>query len=132
MRSAGASPSPTTFLGVRLTLEESDLLDRFQRARGLPNRSEAVRALVRAADRLAERPLELPATLENEIEEIAADGYGGDRDAALAVVLNFGLAELERVHAERFSALRRHAKELADRAAARKGADREAGERLER
>jgi hypothetical protein len=132
VRSAHATSTPTAFLGVRLTSEELDRLDRFQRTQECPTRSDAVRALVRAADRLSQDGLELPPSLERELEELAVDGYAGNKDAALAVVLNLGLAELTKTHGDRMSGLRRNARELRDRKAARDGADREARERLER
>ena len=132
MRSTGAPTSPTAFLGVRLTTEELERLDQFQRSQECPTRSDAVRALVRAADRLSEARLELPRALDLEITEVAVDGFAGDRDAALAVVLNLGLAELSKTHGERWTNLRRAAKDLSERDAARRGADREARERLER
>ncbi|MCI4366357.1 MAG: ribbon-helix-helix domain-containing protein [Thermoplasmata archaeon] len=131
MRSTSASTSSTAFLGVRLTPEELDRLDRFQKSQECPTRSDAVRALVRAADRLGEERLELPVAIDLEIEELAADGYAGNKDAALAVVLHLGLAELTKTHGERLSGMRRNARELRDRKAARQGADREAQERLE-
>ena len=131
MRSASASSHPTAYLGVRLTPEELERLDRFQRSQECPTRSDAVRALVRAADRLSEARLELPVALDLEIEELAADGYAGNKDAALAVVLHLGLAELTKTHGERIAGTRRNVRELRDRKAARIGADREAQERLE-
>jgi hypothetical protein len=131
VRSAGAASPATAFLGVRLTLEELDRLDRFQKTSESPTRSDAVRALVRAADRLAESPLELPTAIDLEIEELAADGYAGDKDAALTVVLHLGLAELAKTHGERMAGMRRNARDLRDRKAARQDADREARERLE-
>jgi|SRR5579871_4119377 len=132
MRSADAPASPTAFLGVRLTAEELARLDQFQRSLEYPTRSDAVRALVRAADRLSEEQLELPAALDLELEELAVDGFAGNKDAALAVVLNLGLAELAKTHGERWATLRRAAKDLADRDATRRGAERAGRERLER
>jgi nucleotide-binding universal stress UspA family protein len=55
---------------VRLTSEEESLLDGFQRDHGLSTRSDAVRALVRAASAPLPGSVELPATLRGELEEI--------------------------------------------------------------
>ena len=132
MRTADAPASPTAFLGVRLSTEEIERLDRFQREQELPTRSDAVRALVRAAGRISEARLELPAALDLELEELAADGFAGNKDAALAVVLNLGLAELSKTHGERLPAVHRAAKDLGDRSKARRDADRLGRERLER
>lgn len=132
MRSADGPANPTAFLGVRLTLEELDRLDKFQRSQELPTRSDAVRALVRAAERLSEERLELPEGLDIEIEELVAEGYAGNKDAALAAVLNVGLTELTQTHGDRWEATRRAGRERKERREARRGAEREAGERLGR
>lgn len=125
MRSAETTASPTQFLGVRLTPEEMDRLDRLQRELESPSRSDAVRALVRAADRLSAPRLELPAAIEGQLEEVVDDGWAETRDAALTLVLNLGLSELAKIHGERLPALHRRARDLGDRNDAKRRADRE-------
>ncbi|HTT14925.1 MAG TPA: hypothetical protein VMG81_04000 [Thermoplasmata archaeon] len=125
MRTARASAPATHFLGVRLTPEEVALLDRFQHDRELPNRSEAVRSLVRTAAEGSTDAVELPATLRAELEEIVEDGYARDLDSALALVVHLGFGELVRTHAERLPTLRNHARSTVDRREARRRADRE-------
>lgn len=125
MRSAETTASPTQFLGVRLTSEEMDRLDRLQRELESPSRSDAVRALVRAADRLSAPRLELPAAIEGQLEEVVDDGWAETRDAALTLVLNLGLSELAKIHGERLPALHRRARDLGDRNDAKRRADRE-------
>jgi Arc/MetJ-type ribon-helix-helix transcriptional regulator len=113
------------FLGVRLTIEEEDLLERFRRAREFPNRSDAVRALVR--DAALERPnaVELPASLGAELEELVEEGFASDPRAALEIALSLGLRELERTHGDRWDALRLAARERRERKEGRRRADRE-------
>ncbi len=125
MRTARAPAPATHFLGVRLSLEEESLLERFRRDHDLPNRSEAVRALVRAAVETPTTAVELPATLRNELEEIVEDGYARDLDSALALVVHLGFGELVRTHAERLPTLRDRAKSSAAGREHRRRADRE-------
>ncbi|HTZ61430.1 MAG TPA: hypothetical protein VMC82_02135 [Thermoplasmata archaeon] len=125
MRSARADPPASRFLGVRLTLEEESLLEQFRLANELPNRSEAVRALVRAASEARPADVSVPATLRNELEELVEDGYARDLDSAVTLVLTLGLGEVGRIHAERLAALRDHARSSAGRRENRRRADRE-------
>jgi Arc/MetJ-type ribon-helix-helix transcriptional regulator len=132
VNSAGAPSPPTQFLGVRLTLEELDRLDRLRRTLESPTRSDAVRALLRAADRISQPALEVPAALEAQLDELVDDGWAGDRGEALTLALNLGLSELAKIHGERMDALHRRAKDLGERDRARRRADREGGGLLER
>jgi Arc/MetJ-type ribon-helix-helix transcriptional regulator len=125
VRTARATAPATHFLGVRLTLEEESLLDRFQKDHELPNRSEAVRALVRSGSDAARSTIELPPTLRNELEELVEDGYARDLDGALALLVHLGLAELVRTHTEKLPGLRERARSTAERRAGRQRADRE-------
>jgi Arc/MetJ-type ribon-helix-helix transcriptional regulator len=112
-------------LGVRLTLEEEALLEQFRSVNDLANRSEAVRALVRRAAESRPADVTLPATLRNEVEELVEEGYASGPDSAVALLVNLGLPELKRLHAETMSALRDHARSTAGRRASRRRADRE-------
>ena len=132
MHSAEAPTPPTRFLGVRLTPEELDRLDRLGRKLESPTRSDAVRALVRAADRLSVPRLELPAALDAQLDELVDDGWAENRGAALTLALNLGLSELAKVHGERMPELHRRARDLGDRSRSRRDADREGRDRLER
>jgi hypothetical protein len=125
VRNARAAAPATYFLGVRLTTEEESLLDQFRESQNLPNRSAAVRALVRGAGGVPADAIELPATLRAELEEIAEDGYARDLDDAVAIVLNLGLVELTRTHADRIPALREQARATSERRKGRRRADRE-------
>lgn len=125
MRTARAPAPATRFLGVRLTLEEESLLDRYLRDHELSNRSEAIRTLVRTAVETTTSAVELPATLRNELEEIVEDGYARDLESALALVVHLGLGELVRTHAERLPSLRDRARMAAARREGRQRADRE-------
>ncbi len=125
MRTARPIVPAGHFLGVRLTAEELALLDRFQLAQGSPNRSEAVRALVRAAERVRASTFDLPTSLRNELDEIVEDGWTRDLDGAVTLALTLGLAELSRLHGERLPNLRRMAREVAERRARRRRVDRE-------
>lgn len=132
MGTATATARAGYFLGVRLTAEEVERLDRFGRSRGLLSRSDAVRALVRAAEEMSgERP-ELPVGLQARLDEIVEDGWARDLDGALTLVLTMGLAELSRVHTERAPALRKAARDGAEQRAHRRGADRQGRGLLER
>ncbi|MGI0132676.1 MAG: hypothetical protein ACREDK_06260 [Thermoplasmata archaeon] len=132
MRTADTAARADHFLGVRLTAEEMERLDRFGRSRDLSHRSDAVRALVRAADGLVAGRPELPVGLQTRLEEIVEDGWARDLDGALTLVLTMGLAELSRVHTERAPALRNAARDGANRRAQRHRADRRGAGLLER
>jgi len=110
---------------VRLSIEEESLLEQFRTANDLPNRSEAVRTLVRSAGGVPATSVELPTTLRAELEEIVEDGYARDLDGAVAIVLNLGLGELARTHVERMPALRERARSTSERRRDRRRADRE-------
>jgi hypothetical protein len=125
VRTARADAPAIRFLGVRLTLEEESLLEQFRSTNELPNRSEAVRALVRGATDAHSANITVPVTLRNELEEIVEDGYARDVDSAAALILTLGLGELGRIHAERLAALREHARSSAGRREGRRRADRE-------
>ncbi len=113
------------FLGVRLSSEEETLLENYRRTRELPNRSEAVRSLVRAAASPGSHAVELPATLGAELEELVEEGFASDPRGALEIVLSLGLRELERTHGERWETLRLAARTRRERRDRRRGADRE-------
>ena len=133
MRSARHGTSLERFLGVRLTREEVESLDRFGASLGLSNRSDTIRHLVREARAGPSKPaLELPTTLHGRLEEAVEDGLASDIDGALTLVVTLGLAELCRLHAERWSALRSAAREAAERRRQRRSADREGRGLLER
>jgi hypothetical protein len=101
-------PPAGRFLGVRLTSEEEARLESFRAERGLDNRSEAVRALLKDAAPSRARIAELPATRLRELEELVAN----HRD---------GLPEL-----------RKHAREMRERGEKRRRAVREGRELLRR
>ena len=125
MVTARAEAPASRFLGVRLTLEEVALLEQFRTANELSTRSDAVRALVRAAAERRPADVAVPETLRNELEELVEDGYVRDLDSAVTLVLTLGLSELGRIHAERLAALRDHARSTAGRRESRRRADRE-------
>jgi Arc/MetJ-type ribon-helix-helix transcriptional regulator len=125
VRTARATAPATHFLGVRLTTEEESLLERFRAEHELPNRSEAVRALVRSATELPAAGVELPATLRNELEELVEDGFASDLGSAVTLLVTHGIRELVRTHDEDLPALRSIARTARDRRAGRKRADRE-------
>jgi Arc/MetJ-type ribon-helix-helix transcriptional regulator len=125
VRTARAEAPATRFLGVRLTLEEESLLEQFRSENDLANRSEAIRALVRAAAERRPADVAVPETLRNELEELVEDGYARDLDSAVTLVLTLGLGEVGRIHAERLAALRDHARASAGRRESRRRADRE-------
>ncbi len=120
-----AAPSATRFLGVRLTLEEEDRLEKYRNDRQLANRSAAIRALLRDAPGARETLLSLPVTRRRELEELVEDGYFTSVEAALEHALEAGLRELEQTHGEGLERLRRHARELRARGERRRRADRE-------
>jgi hypothetical protein len=117
--------APAHFLGVRLTIEEASLLERFRTEHGLPNRSEAVRALLTTVSERGAPSIDLPATLRNELEELVEDGYAHDLDGAIVLVLTLGIGELARTHAEHVPSLRERARSTGERRERRRRADRE-------
>jgi Arc/MetJ-type ribon-helix-helix transcriptional regulator len=125
VRNARTAAPATHFLGVRLNGEEESLLEKFRTANELPNRSEAVRALVRGGGGASVASVELPTTLRAELEEIVEDGYARDLDGAVAIALHLGLGELARTHVERMPALRERARSTSERRRDRRRADRE-------
>ena len=129
MRTARPAGPSDRFLGVRLTQEEVALLDRWKESSGSPTRSDAIRALVRGAERPAPETPELPTTVRSGLEQLVEDGIARDLPAAFDLVLTRGLEEVARVYHERLPALRRAAREASDRSASRHRADRE-GRRL--
>jgi hypothetical protein len=132
VRSAAPASSTSYFLGVRLTTEEVEALDRFQRDGGISTRSDAVRALVRRAGQISPKGPEFPVSLRVELEDLVEDGWANTLDEALTLVATLGLNELSRVHAERVPSLRRAAREAGDRARNRRRVDREGRGLLER
>lgn len=126
MRTARADAPATRFLGVRLTAEEEALLERFRSERALPNRSEAVRELVRGgAEAVGPTAVELPATLRAELEEMVEDGYAHDVESAVALALTLGIRELALTHAQHVPALRDRARSTHARREGRRRAERE-------
>jgi len=130
--SSRAKGSAERFLGVRLTAEELEKLDRFRLDQGSPNRSEAVRTLVRSADRTRASFGELPTSIRNELEEIVEDGWVRDANEAVTLVLTLGLQELSRLHGDRLPRLRRTARDVAEGRERRRRIDREGRGLLER
>ena len=125
MRTARADAPATRFLGVRLTAEEESNLERFRTEHDFPNRSDAVRALVRSAVESTTSAIEVPVTLRNELEDLAEDGYARDVGEAATLALTLGIRELARTHVEQLMALRERARSGAERRARRHRADRE-------
>lgn len=125
MRTARATAPATRFLGVRLTAEEESLLERFRQDHELPNRSDAVRELLRGAGGARPPSLDVPVTLRAELEELIEDGYARDLHGALTLAVTLGLGELSRTHTERRRALRDHARASRERSESRRRADRE-------
>ncbi len=132
MRSARSATPADRFVGVRLTAEELEALDRRREEIGSANRSEAIRSLVRGASASAAAGLELPASLREQLEVLVEDGWASDAEGALTAVLTLGLQEFARTHTERLSKLRQAARDGAERRKARSAADREGRGLLER
>ena len=132
VRPARSAASADRFLGVRLTSEELDRLDRYRELSGTETRSDAVRTLVRLADRTEAETPELPPTVRAELEQLVEDGFARDLSAALQIALTLGLQEYARVYAERLPALRRAARETVNRRTSRRQADREGRRLLDR
>jgi Arc/MetJ-type ribon-helix-helix transcriptional regulator len=125
-------PPAGRFLGVRLTSEEEARLESFRAERGLDNRSEAVRALLRDAAPSRARIAELPATRLRELEELVEDGYFSTVEAAVEYALEAGLRELVANHRDGVPELRKHAREMRERGEKRRRAVREGRELLRR
>lgn len=125
MRTARIPNPAGRFLGVRLSAEESELLEQFRETHGSASRSDAVRALVRGATATDVGAPELPTGLSGQLEEIVEDGWANNVDEALTLVVTLGLQELSRVHGERKASLGDAARRLAARRAERRRADRE-------
>ncbi|MCI4358348.1 MAG: hypothetical protein L3J95_03410 [Thermoplasmata archaeon] len=132
MRFARGSRPADRFLGVRLTHEELEQLDRHGGAIGSSNRSETVRALVRGAQGPTHDQVELPPSLREQLNVLVEDGWAPDEGAALTAVLTLGLQEFARTHAERIPNLRQAARDGAERRKARRAADREGRGLLDR
>ena len=125
VRDAERTGSTSRFLGVRLTLEENGRLEEFRRVRGLATTSDAVRALVNEGAKTGVGAAELPATLSEELAELVELGYARNAEEALAVALQFGLADIARLHGDSWRQMRSHARDVADRRRVRERADRE-------
>lgn len=131
MREA-ASSGLTRFLGVRLSEEESRLLDEFRHARGIENRSDAVRALLKESSAAATPAAKLPPTVQHQVREIVEDGWAHDEEGALTLLATLGMQELSRLYADKVPALRGAARAARDRHLSRRKADREGRGLLER
>jgi hypothetical protein len=127
-----ASSGLTRFLGVRLSEEESRLLDEFRHVRGIENRSDAVRALLRESSASGRPAAKLPPTVQQEILELVEDGWAHSEEGALTLLATLGMQELSRLHADKVPALRGAARSARDRHLTRKKADREGRGLLER
>jgi hypothetical protein len=97
---SGTTSATDRFLGVRLSPEEVAVLDRFQQAENLATRSDAVRALLRATDRVSSRLPDLPVLLQVELENLVENGIASDMGAALQLVVTLGFGELTKVHVD--------------------------------
>ncbi len=117
---------------MRLSPEEEARLERFRDERALPNRSEAIRALLRDAAAPRGRTAEIPATRLRELEELVEDGYFSTIEGAVEHALEVGLRELVANHRDGLAELRRHARELRERGERRRRAVREGRELLRR
>lgn len=131
MRSA-QTPSLPYFLGVRLSEEELRALDEYQRSIEAPSRSDAIRRLVRAGATPATLESPLPVSVANELAELVEDGWATSEEGALSLLVQLGLREFSRLHAEQVPALRGAARGLSERSGARKRADRTSRRLLER
>jgi hypothetical protein len=124
VRTARELPRSDRYLGVRLSSEELEQLDRFQARSGSSTRSDAVRALVRESEKPAPGGLELAVTTLAKLEEIVSDGWVKDLDGAVTLVLGLGLDQFGRLHSERLPKTRQVAREAAERRRDRDEADR--------
>jgi hypothetical protein len=120
------------FLGVRLGPEEVRRLDRIVATRGLSNRSEAIRALLRDADERATSGGAVPPTIEAQLEDLVEDGWFGDVQGALTALMTSGLRDFARLHGEDLPALKRAARDVNERRRARRRWNREGRGLLER
>jgi hypothetical protein len=132
VRSATPTKPTSYFLGVRLSPEEVERLDQFQKSREVGTRSDAVRLLVRQSIEAPSKSVEFPVSLRAELEDAVEDGWARTLDEAVTLVATLGLQELSRLHGERLPALRRAARETAGRSDRRRRADREGRELLDR
>ena len=133
MRVPRSTGPATKFVGLRLSAEELERLDAWRLDHGSPSRSHAVRALIGATGSApAAAASELPVVLRAKLEALVEDGYARDEDGALTLVLTLGLDALHRLHVEQWRELRRAAREDVDRSRARRRADREGRDLLER
>ena len=132
MRSATPTKSASYFLGVRLTPEEVERLDQFQKSREVENRSEAVRLLVRQSTEVAPPSVEFPVLLRAELEDAVEDGWVQTMDEAVTLSITLGLQELGRLHAEKLPTYRRAARETVGRSERRRRAEREGRKLLDR
>ncbi|MCI4327297.1 MAG: ribbon-helix-helix domain-containing protein [Thermoplasmata archaeon] len=111
MRTAHEPPRSDHFLGVRLTAEEVEQLDRFRTRSGSSTRSDAVRALVRDSEKVGTQASEIPVALLAKLEEVVEDGWVTDLDGAVSLLLTLGLSEFSRLHADRLPKLRQTARD---------------------
>ena len=132
MRTARELPRSDHFLGVRLTAEEVEQLDRFRSRSGSSTRSEAVRALVRDSEKVGAGATELPVALLSKLEEVVEDGWVLDLDGAVSLLLTLGLSEFTRLHADRIPKLRQAARDGAERRRNRSQLDRKGRGLLDR
>jgi hypothetical protein len=132
VRTARELPRSDHFLGVRLTAEEVEQLDRFRSRSGSATRSEAVRALVRDSEKVGAGASEIPVALLAKLEEVVEDGWVLDLDGAVSLLLTLGLSEFTRLHADRIPKLRQAAREGADRRRDRTQLDRKGRGLLDR
>jgi len=132
VRTARELPRSDHFLGVRLTAEEVEQLDRFRSRSGSSTRSEAVRALVRDSEKVGAGAAEIPVALLAKLEEVVEDGWVLDLDGAVSLLLTLGLSEFTRLHADRIPKLRQAARDGADRRRDRTQLDRKGRGLLDR
>jgi hypothetical protein len=111
VRTAQEPPRSDHFLGVRLTAEEVEQLDRFRTRSGSSTRSDAVRALVRESEKVGTQASEIPVALLAKLEEVVEDGWVSDLDGAVSLLLTLGLSEFSRLHADRLPKLRQTARD---------------------
>jgi len=111
VRTARELPRSDHFLGVRLTAEEVEQLDRFRTRSGSSTRSDAVRALVRDSEKVGTQASEIPVALLAKLEEVVEDGWVTDLDGAVSLLLTLGLSEFSRLHADRLPKLRQTARD---------------------
>jgi hypothetical protein len=132
VRTARELPRSDHFLGVRLTAEEVEQLDRFRIRSGSSTRSDAVRALVRESEKVGAGASEIPVALLAKLEEVVEDGWVSNLDGAVSLLLTLGLSEFTRLHADQLPKLRRTARDGADRRRDRTQLDRKGRGLLDR